>query len=210
MKKKATGNPKLVGLAPIIDTGARVLVLGSFPSAASIAASCYYAHPRNQFWPILAMAWEEAFPAALPERGAWALAHGLAIWDSLGACVRPGSLDENIRDAKPNDISGFLAAWPRVERLLANGTASARFLRLTLKREGFALTDTENPRRARISLPGGRTIEVFFLPSTSPVPSREFRKMEDKLPLWLEALSPLIAFDIPDKQPRRFPRLTAR
>jgi hypoxanthine-DNA glycosylase len=192
MKEKVAGDPELAGLAPIIDASARVLVLGSFPSAASISASCYYAHPRNHFWPILALAWKESFPAALPERGAWALAHGLAIWDSLGACVRPGSLDGDIRDAKPNDIAGFLAAWPRIERLLANGTASARFLRLALKREGFALADTENPRRALLRLPGGRQIDVFFLPSTSPVPSREFLNMESKLPLWLEALDNLI------------------
>ena len=44
----------LRGLAPIADERARVLILGSFPSEASLAAQHYYAHPQNQFWRILA------------------------------------------------------------------------------------------------------------------------------------------------------------
>ena len=44
--------PLLQGFPPIVDDDARVLILGSFPSALSLAAHQYYANPRNAFWPI--------------------------------------------------------------------------------------------------------------------------------------------------------------
>jgi hypothetical protein len=44
---------RLYGLKPLVDSRTRVLVLGSFPGAASLAAQPYYAHPRNQFSPIV-------------------------------------------------------------------------------------------------------------------------------------------------------------
>ena len=47
----------LQGLSPVIDTRTRLIVLGSFPSVASLQAGEYYAHPRNHFWPLLSAIW---------------------------------------------------------------------------------------------------------------------------------------------------------
>ena len=44
----------LTGLPPILDVEVETLILGSFPSPASLAACHYYAHPQNQFWRIMA------------------------------------------------------------------------------------------------------------------------------------------------------------
>jgi G:T/U-mismatch repair DNA glycosylase len=45
-------SPLLQGFPPTVDDDARVLILGSLPSALPLAAHQYYASPRNAFWPI--------------------------------------------------------------------------------------------------------------------------------------------------------------
>ena len=85
-------SPTLTGLAPVIDTGIRILVLGSFPGAASLAAQQYYAHPRNQFWRLMsALVGEELASLPYAERLPRLLAHGVGLWDVLAACEREGS-----------------------------------------------------------------------------------------------------------------------
>src|SRR5204863_9466260 len=80
----AAAAPRRRGLPPVIDAGSRVLILGSFPSEASLAARQYYAHPRNHFWPILGAVLGEPL-AELPyaDRLSRLRARGVAIWDTI-------------------------------------------------------------------------------------------------------------------------------
>jgi len=138
---------RLLGLAPVVDERTRVLVLGSFPSAASLAAGQYYAHPRNQFWTILSMLWEldlRALPYA--QRLDEVRRRGLGIWDVYASCRREGSLDTAIEAAQPNDLPGLLQRLPELRAIAHNGGESARTM---------AITRTMAP-------------EVVRLPSTSP------------------------------------------
>src|SRR6185312_12421196 len=98
--------PRQRGLPPVIAPDARVLILGSFPSEASLAARQYYAHPRNHFWPILGSVLNEPF-AELPyaDRLSRIRAHRVAIWDTIVACERTGSLDAAIRNAERGEIA---------------------------------------------------------------------------------------------------------
>ena len=118
----------LGGLAPVLDSTTRILILGSFPGIASLAASQYYAHPRNQFWPLLAAVLQQ--PLAVmpyPERLQYLLAQGIGLWDVIDRCQRRGSLDSAIRDARANDLARLQRDCPQLRRVCFNGKTSGKF-----------------------------------------------------------------------------------
>ena len=121
---------RLLGLPPVIGRNTRLLVLGSFPGAASLAAGQYYAHPRNHFWPILAAIWQLDL-AALPyrQRLAELKRRGLGVWDVYASCRREGSLDQAIEEAEYNDFAALVRRWPALTGVAHNGSESARAMR---------------------------------------------------------------------------------
>jgi hypoxanthine-DNA glycosylase len=122
----------LRGLPPVIDPATRLVVLGSFPGAASLAAGQYYAHPRNQFWPLLAAIWGiDLVSLSYSQRLAEIQARGLGLWDVYAACRREGSLDSAIQDAEPNDLPALLTHAPQLVAVAHNGGESARSTTVT-------------------------------------------------------------------------------
>lgn len=118
----------LTGLAPVLDAGVRILVLGSFPGAASLAAGQYYAHPRNQFWRLISsVVGEDLAALSYAERLPRLLAHGVGLWDVLGECERVGSLDSAIRKPAANDFDRLRELCPLLETVGFNGQASGKF-----------------------------------------------------------------------------------
>ena len=145
----AAMSPLLSGLAPVLPAGTiRALVLGSFPSVASLRVGEYYGNPHNWFWRVLAACGVIADAAApYGERVEAVRRRGLAIWDLYAAVRRPGSGDDAIHDARPNPV-GELYAERGPFPVLLNGRRGREW------RRHFAALG----------------VEPVALPSTSPRP----------------------------------------
>ncbi len=155
------------GLPPIVGPAPTVLILGSMPGVESLRQQQYYAHPRNAFWDLLG----ELFGARreLPYDGRRQVltARGIAVWDVARECIRPGSLDSDIRNAQPNDFARFFHDHPTLRAVFFNGQKAAQmFDRLVRPRLGDA----------------AGALQFHALPSTSPAHAGKSRAQ--KLAEW--------------------------
>jgi len=148
---------------PVVNEAVRLLVLGSLPGDRSLAATRYYAHPRNQFWRLMG-AVIEADLAALDysRRLEMLLRARVGLWDSVGSAIRQGSLDGNIRGHEPNPLAELVERLPELGAIGFNGASSAR---IGMKALG------EQSR-----------FELLLLPSSSPAYTLPF---EQKREAWL-------------------------
>ena len=171
------------GFPAVEPRRARILILGTLPSAESIRQGQYYAHPRNAFWPIMGELFGAGRELPYERRLRKLAARGVMLWDVLRAAHRPGSLDSAIhpRRREANAIPELLARHPELETIVFNGGAAE-----TLFRRHAA-------KNCRGLLEGA---ELVRLPSTSPAhASRDFAQ---KLAAWRAALAPSVA-----NRPRR-------
>jgi hypoxanthine-DNA glycosylase len=170
---------------PVSRVDARLLVLGSMPGAASLAAGRYYAHPRNAFWPIAGALCGFDADAPYDERLAGLMANGIALWDVLAACERSGSLDAAIdrATARTNDFVAFFAAHPHLCAVACNGGAAHDLFRRRVLPQLVA---------------AGFGTKTIALPSTSP--AHAGRSLAQKRAAWRRVLLPLLR---PDGPPRR-------
>lgn len=159
----------LSGFAPIARADARVLILGSMPGAASLAAGQYYAHPRNAFWPMVEAIWGIARALPYAARAREVRARGIAIWDVLQQCRREGSLDADIESASVivNDFAHFLRRHPGIRQIAFNGGGAESLYR----------------RHVLPSLPQAlQQLPRLRLPSTSP--AHAALALEAKIEAW--------------------------
>ena len=121
---------RLVGLAPLVVADTRLVVLGSFPGVASLAAQQYYGHRQNQFWRILSAIYaadaDTICASSYAFRSNWMLSKGLGLWDVYASCEREGSLDAKIRKAEVNDFAALRLRCPRLQAVAHNGAESFR------------------------------------------------------------------------------------
>jgi hypoxanthine-DNA glycosylase len=151
----------------IADNNDRILILGSMPGKASLQAGQYYAHPRNQFWPILGELVGASPELEYVERTQVLRFAGIALWDVLKSCYRSSSLDTDIDKSSmvANDFAAFFAGHPNISHVFFNGaTAEQAF------------------RRYVLSEINGEDLVLQRLPSTSP--AHAGMNFQQKLQSW--------------------------
>ncbi len=159
----------ICGFPPIAAPDARVLILGSMPSATSLAKQQYYGHPQNAFWRIMGRLFGAGPELPYEARKRILCEHRIAVWDVLRECHREGSLDSAIRveTESANDFVSFLADHPQIATVFFNGgKAESAFRRHALAQ----VADLD------------RELKFVRLPSTSP--AHAGRSFAQKLAAW--------------------------
>lgn len=148
------------GFPPVVDKHVKVLILGSFPSPASLAKQQYYGHPQNHFWKLMGVLLDAPlFDMPYAQRLPVLLQHQIGLWDVLHQCERAGALDSNIRNAVNNDFRQVTQVAAGLRRVCFNGKTAGRF-EPVFREAGY---------------------ETVMLPSTSPAYTLKF---EVKLEAW--------------------------
>jgi hypoxanthine-DNA glycosylase len=174
----------LTGLAPLVSSQTRLLILGSFPGVASLKAQQYYGHPQNQLWRVLSALLGDIYASRPMDtsassyqiRSEWLLSKKLGVWDVYASCEREGSLDSKIRQPVLNDFSSLQTLCPDLQAIAHNGGESFKHAkRVEESMQGCAVR-RDGPPLASTSPSGGsvlhevKSVGVQFhkLPSTSP------------------------------------------
>ncbi len=135
--------------------GPLLLILGSFPGKKSLQDRQYYAHPRNAFWTIMGALFKAGPELPYEDRLERLRGAGVALWDVLLYCERPGSMDGSILDdgVVPNDFARFFRDHPTILAIFYNGRKAAELF------ERFVLPGLDIDQK---------TLSRQTLPSTSP------------------------------------------
>lgn len=168
------------GFPPIIGEQPKVLILGSMPSVKSLEFGQYYGHPQNHFWKIMAALLGRPMAESYAERTAMLRDAGIAVWDVYNSCQRQGSLDQSIREAKPNDVPGLLREYPSIRLVVFNGRKAEQGFYRGVKE----LYDQAVNVADFSELPELKALEFVRLPSSSPIPTQRHKRWEDKLDEW--------------------------
>lgn len=174
LQAQVSGTDRVHGFPPIARRDARVLILGSMPGEASLKAGQYYGHPRNAFWPILAnlLGFDHLDP--YEQRVEAVRNAGIAVWDVLASCIRPGSADADIATGSiaVNDFAKFFREHPDIAAIYCNGS----------------MADTLFRRHVCPHVPSS-IVTYDRLPSTSP--AHAARSLTDKIAAWRVVLDSL-------------------
>lgn len=122
---------KLKAFSPIASANARVLILGSMPSAVSLTENQYYAHPRNHFWKIIGALFNTDSELSYIRRCRKLIVNHIALWDVIATCARSGSLDSDIAEQsiRVNNFNDFFKHHTIIHTVFFNGSKAEQVYR---------------------------------------------------------------------------------
>jgi len=145
---------KSFSFAPIANSDATVLILGTMPGTKSLELNQYYGHSQNNFWKFMFLIFNETFSTDYETRKSLLQKNNIAVWDVLQFCDRVGSLDSAIKNEIANDFETFLKDHTTIKVILFNGQKAAAFFKkyVKLKKEYQLITlPSTSPANASIS-----------------------------------------------------------
>jgi TDG/mug DNA glycosylase family protein len=146
---------RIYSFSPIARSDARVLILGSMPGKASLAAHQYYAHPRNLFWKIMGELVGAGPEVPYAQRVQILQDQHIALWDVLQSCTRESSLDTDIKCEVANDFPAFFLAHPQITHVFFNGgkaeSAFRKYVKICSENLIFTRLPSTSPAHASLS-----------------------------------------------------------
>jgi TDG/mug DNA glycosylase family protein len=165
-------NEKLIHpFKPIIFENSETLILGTFPSIKSFENNFYYSHPKNQFWDILSIIFNDKKPVSIEEKIEFLKKHKIALWDTICECKRKNgnSRDDNLEILKPCDIENLLKIYPNIKKVAVTSRTAEKVIKKYFKNSPFSIIHSP-----------------LYLPSPSPLNAR--LKLEEKAKIWKKLL----------------------
>ena len=148
-------NEKLIHpFKPLIFEDSKILILGTFPSIKSFENNFYYSHPKNQFWKILSLIFNEKEPKSIEEKIEFLKRHKIALWDSICECKRSkgNSRDDNLTDIQPCPIKDFLKKYPNIKKVAVTSRLAEKVIKKHFKNLNPIYLPSPSPLNARINL----------------------------------------------------------
>ena len=167
--EKSISNKIIHPFKPIIFKDSKILILGTFPSIKSFKNSFYYSHPKNQFWEILSIIFNEKKPQTIEEKINFLKRHKIALWDTICECKRKdgNSRDDNLEIIKPCDIENLLKHYPNIKKIATTSRTAEKVIK-----KHFPFLILHFP--------------FVYLPSPSPLNAR--LNLQQKVEIWKKSL----------------------
>ena len=145
---------------PIIDKKSEILILGTFPSIKSFETDFYYGHPRNQFWDILSIIFNDKKPDTVNKKIDFVKKHKIALWDAICECMREkgNSRDDNLKEIKPCPLENLLKNYRNIKKVTVTSRLAENVIKKHFKNSPFSILHSPvylpspSPLNARINL----------------------------------------------------------